>query len=171
MALLEEKAKPGANGSLSFWRDNKHHVHSLWVTVVEQSHQITGSRSQSMHVAHWYPKSFAPGDIQVTIRCRSQLDYQHLANFVRLHHRTMLETPGLRFSGKTGSTGLRHLMLLNIPSEAVVVRGWIPTFRISKKGVFDPLPSTPLGSSWPSIRSRLILSSLTSFASGGTRTR
>lgn len=145
MALLEEKAKANNNASLSFYRQNKHHVHTLYVTGIEQPHQVSGTRVQSQHTAHWYPRSYQPGDIQVTIRCRTQLDYQHLANFVRLHHRLLLETPGLRFSGKANSVGLRHLMLLSIPSEYIIARGWIPTFTISKRGVFDPAPEYTFG--------------------------
>ena len=140
MALMETKAKAHANGSLSFWRQNKLHAHSLWVTALAWPQQINGSRSQSMHQAHWYPRSYQPGNLSVTIRCRTQLDYQHLANFVRLHHRNMLETPGLRFSGKANSVGLRHLLLIRIPSEAITIRGWIPSFTITKRGVFEVAP-------------------------------
>lgn len=144
MALLEEKAKPNSNGSFSFYRNDKHHVHTLWIEAISQPHQVTGSRAQSVHQSHWYPRSYAPGDISITIRCRTQLDYQHLANFVRLHHRLMLETPGLRFSGRANSIGLRHLMLFRLPTEFITVRGWIPTFRIAKRGVFDPAPQVEI---------------------------
>jgi hypothetical protein len=144
MPILETKTtraqKKGANAYLSFYRDKKQYVHTLWVTRIEQPHQVSGARHQSQHQAHWYPKSYQPGDISVTVRCRTQEDYQRLANLVRLHHRTLLETPGLRFSGKKNSTGLRHLMLFRVQSEAISVRGWIPSFTISKKGVFDVAP-------------------------------
>lgn len=137
---ISRNQKRGTNGSLSFYRNRKHYVHTLWITELEQPHQINGRRVQSVHQAHWYPRSYAPGDISVTIRCRTQEDYQRLANLARFHHQTMLETPGLRFSGRAGTTGLRHLMLLRVPSEALTIRGWIPSFTITKRGVFDPAP-------------------------------
>jgi hypothetical protein len=139
------KLKRNSNGTLSFYKNNKHYVHALWVTEIEQPHQVTGSRHQSAHVSHWYPRSYAPGDIQVTIRCRTQTDYQRLANLVRMHQKLLTETPGLRFSGRANSTGLRHLMLLRIPSENIAVHGWIPTFTITKRGVFDPAPQYTFG--------------------------
>jgi len=137
---FETKAKKHANGTLSYWQNNKHWVHTLWVEQLEQPQQIRGVRKQSMYTAHWYPKSYAPGDLAVTVRCASQRDLQHLANFVRKHHRLLLETPGLRFSNRANSTGRRHLMFLRISSEAIAVRGWISSFTITKKGVFDPAP-------------------------------
>lgn len=147
--LLETAAtrqlKRNTNGSLSFYRNNKLYVHTLWITEIAQEHNITGKRAQSMHVAHWYPKSYAPGDIQITVRCRTQKDYQRLANLVHFHHHTMLETPGLRFSGRRNSTGLRHLMLLRVPSESLTIHGWIPTFTLTKRGVFDPAPQYQFG--------------------------
>lgn len=144
MPMYENKttraSKRSTNASLSFYRKNVLYLHTLWVTIVEQPHTISGSRQQSMHRAHWYPKSYQPGDMQITIRCRSQADYQRLANMVRLHHKTMLETPGLRFSGKANSEGLRHLMRFHLPSEAINVHGWIPLFTLSKHGVHDVAP-------------------------------
>lgn len=144
MPILETeataKAKSNSNGSLSFFKDGTHYVHTLWITSIEQPHQITGTRKQSKHVAHWYPKSYAPGDLSVTIRNRTQRDYQRLANLVRLHHKMMTDTPGMRFSNKSGSTGRRHLMFLQIPSEDIYVRGWISTFTLTKKGVHDVAP-------------------------------
>lgn len=144
MAMLETAAtralKRGRNGTLSFYHNNKQYIHALWVIAISQPHQINGSRHQSMHQAHWYPRSYAPGDITVETRCRTQRDYQRLSNLVRLHHRVMLETPGLRFSNRVNTTGRRHLMLLHIPSENITVRGWIPSFTITKRGVHDVAP-------------------------------
>jgi hypothetical protein len=134
------KNKKNTNASLSFFRNNKHYVHTLWVTLITQPHQVSGSKVQSMHVAHWYPRSYQPGDLSITIRCRTQADYQRLANMVRLHHRTMLETPGLRFSGKPNSKGLRHLLFFRCPSEALSVHGWISSFTLTKRGVHDVAP-------------------------------
>jgi hypothetical protein len=145
MALYETKKKPSANATFSFYANNKHFIHTLWVEQLEQPHQVTGSRHQSLHVNHWYPKSYAPGNLTITVRCSSQRDYQHLANFIRRHHRLMLETPGLRFSGKANSTGLRHLLLFRMPSENLTLRGWVPTFTLTKRGVFDPAPQYPIG--------------------------
>jgi hypothetical protein len=137
---VSRQKKRNTNATLSFYRQGKLYLHTLWVTNISQPHQINGSRHQSAHQAHWYPKGYQPGDISITIRCRTQKDYQRLANLVRLHHKTMIETPGLRFSGRADSTGLRHLMLFRLPSEAINVRGWIPSFSITKKGVFDVAP-------------------------------
>ena len=144
MPMLETKAtralKKGTNGALSFYNKNVFYLHTLWVTVVTQPHEISGQRRQSMHQAHWYPRSYQPGNYTITIRCRTQEDYQRLSNLVRLHHTVMMSTPGLRFSGKANSVGLRHMMRLRIPSEAINVYGWIPNFTITKRGVFDPAP-------------------------------
>jgi len=140
MPKYETTAKHDANGTLSFYKDNVHYVHTLWVETLSQPHQINGSGHQSMHMNHWYPKSYAPGNISLTVRCKHQADYQHLANFIRLHHRLLLETPGLRFSSRKGTTGLRHLMFLRVPSERIECHGWVPTFTLNKKGVFDPAP-------------------------------
>jgi hypothetical protein len=75
------KNKKNTNASLSFFRNNKHYVHTLWVTLITQPHQVSGSKvAVDAHVAHWYPKSYQPGDLSVTIRCRTQADYQRLAN-------------------------------------------------------------------------------------------
>lgn len=134
------KNKKHTNASLSFFNKNKLYLHTLWVTIIEQPHTISGSRQQSMHRAHWYPRSYQPGDLQITIRCRTQRDYQRLANMVRLHHKVMMETPGLRFSGKANSKGLRHLMRFHCPTENINVHGWISSFTLTKHGVHDVAP-------------------------------
>jgi hypothetical protein len=134
------RLKRGTNGVISFWRDRKFYYHHLWITEIEQPHQMTGTRVQGHHTAHWYPRSYAPGNYQITINCRNDRDQQRLANLVRLHHKTMLETPGIRFSSRVGSTGNRHLLFLRIDSENIKVRGWIPAFQITKRGVHHVAP-------------------------------
>lgn len=134
------KNKRQTNAGLSFYRKNVQYLHTLWVTEIEQPHTMNGSRHQSAHVAHWYPRSYQPGDLSVTIRCRTQADYQRLTNMVRLHHRTMMEIPGLRFSGRANSTGLRHLLRFHLPSESINVHGWIPSWTLTKKGVHEVAP-------------------------------
>jgi hypothetical protein len=65
-----------------------------------------------------------------------------LAYFIRKHQRSILNVPfNERFTRvNTTNPGYQRLMRLSIPTEDMVLRGWVTSFSLSKKGVFDPAP-------------------------------
>lgn len=129
---MASKKRP--NGYLSFTnRADTTVYHSLWVNDISQSLELTGTPAQSTWTRKFYPRSFAPGAITVNGVCSSQRDYQDLANFIRSHHIDLMAT--------SNPIPFAKFMRLSIPSEALSVRGWIPKFTISKKGVFEPAPN------------------------------
>lgn len=90
-----------------------------------------------------YPRSYAPGEIQINGICQSHTRYHELSLFIRQHQIAIVDSPVTdRFarvnSGNT--TGFRRLLQLSIPSEGILQRGWIDEFRVVNKGVFDPAP-------------------------------
>lgn len=103
---------------------------------------LSGSSAQSRTRKHFYPRSHAPGDINVRGRCESQHHYQRLAQFIRKHQREMVSMPpNERFTRiNTTNPGYHRLLRLSIPHEPLYVRGWIEDFSITKRGVHDPAP-------------------------------
>ena len=140
--LRNRPRKRGTNARLVFWVPEKGrpYQHSLWVEEVAQTFGVSGSRQQSRKAAHFYPRSMQQGMIQVTGRERSQESAQFLANFIRKHHESMISRPGVRFSQNSNALGNRMLMWFIMPSEYISVKGWIPSFTRTNRGVFEVAP-------------------------------
>jgi hypothetical protein len=138
------KAEPIINpvNSELYYKSDKPHSRGLWVMEISQGHELSGSAYQSRTKRHFYPRSYAPGDIVVKGRCSSQEQLQTLSLFIRMHQRAIMAMPrNQRFARiNTSSPGYQRLLRLSIPSERLLVRGWVSNFSIIKKGVFDPAP-------------------------------
>ncbi|MBA3756774.1 MAG: hypothetical protein H0X02_11335 [Nitrosomonas sp.] len=136
------KEMKGSNATLSYKVSGHNHTFKLWVMEIEQPHMLSGQPYQSRTKRHFYPRSYAPGDIAVSGRCTSQENYQRLSLFIRKHQRAVLNVPATeRFARvNTSAPGYQRLMRLSIPSEQLLVRGWIDNFSFTKSGVFAPAP-------------------------------
>lgn len=136
--------KDGATGSLTYRLNGASHSYSLWVTKVEQSNDLQGETQQGRYSNHFYPKSYSPGDYQVSIICDGQQDLQDLAVFIRYHHQALIDhvgdfsTNNRQAATKSADFGL--LMVLTVQSEGITCRGWVPQFTLTRKGVMDPNP-------------------------------
>lgn len=130
------------NAYLEYEADGTVYHHALIIESLTQPLSVTGSTSQGRLSRQFYPRAHSPGDIQVTGRCLSQTEYQQLALYIRQHQRTLINTPGTIMFNRTdtNSVGYRRLMKLWVYREGILVRGFIPRFTISKRGVFDPAP-------------------------------
>lgn len=144
------EAKPGHNATLDYRAisaNGKKYVARqffLYVEKLSQSHTLSGSSSQGRYSKHFYARSYAPGDMELKVRCRSQDDYQNLALFVREHQRTLVAQPGKFEVTSSASAGFKRLLRLSVPSENIFYHGWIKTITISKKGVFEQAPECTL---------------------------
>jgi hypothetical protein len=115
---------------------------NLWVMRLEQPHMLTGATYQSRTKRHFYPRSYAPGDITVGGRLPHEESLQNLSLYIRKHQRAVLNVPNAERFARVNpkAPGFQRLMRLSIPSENILVRGWIPDFSITKKGVFNVAP-------------------------------
>lgn len=129
------------NAYLSYTDDIGVHAIGLYVDSIEQPHELTVNTSQTRWAKQIYSRAYMPGDIAVSGRCLSQDDLQSLGLFIRLHHRALLNTPTSQAFTNPDSAGAQRLMKLSIPSERVIARGFIPSFQITKRGVFEPAPT------------------------------
>ena len=90
-----------------------------------------------------YPRSYAPGNITVSGVCQSHTRYHELSLFLRKHQIAIINSPVTdRFARlSSGNTsGFKRLLQLSIPTEGMLVRGWVDTFSVVNKGHFDPAP-------------------------------
>ncbi len=131
-----------SNATLTYKVSGTTRTFPLWVMGVEQAHMLTVNTAQSRTKKQIYPRSYSPGDIAVKGRCESQEAYQRLALYIRFHQRAILNTPTEHRFARVDidSPGYQRLLRLSIPTEQLLVRGWIDNFSIQKKGVFEPAP-------------------------------
>lgn len=115
-------------------------IHELYVTGIEQSLQLDGSMAQSRRYRQFYPRSHMPGDIVVSGICKDQEDYQRLAYFIRHNQWAILGSPQGNFQPQF-KTNINRMLLLDIPTENNQWRGYVKSFGMTKKGVFDPAPT------------------------------
>lgn len=134
------RPKRGINAYILYRFNKRQHIKRLWVMQLEQAHQLQGNSAQSRFTRHFYPRSYAPGAMQVTGRCRTEKEYQELARFIRTHQRRLITSPYNFARLAHNAKGYQLLMKLGIPDEGVSLRGWIPNFNLSKRGVFNPAP-------------------------------
>jgi hypothetical protein len=130
------------NATLEYEADGNTNSLPLYVNVITQPFALGGSTAQGRLSRQFYPRAHSPGDITVEGQCLSQSDLQSLGLFIREHQRAMVVTPNnLMFNRiSTKSQGYRRLMQLWIDGEGILVRGFVPQFTVSKRGVFDPSP-------------------------------
>lgn len=140
------KTHRGKNALLSYEVEGIKQTHKLWVMKVSQDNRLSGAKHQSRIKAHFYPRAHAPGNMMLSGRCHSQEDYQQLAKFIRIHHRHIINAPDTEMFHRfdNGNPGYLRLLRLSIPSENIYIRGWVDTFMIQKKGVFEPAPEFQL---------------------------
>jgi hypothetical protein len=128
----------------------------LWVMEFRQPYALSGSTAQSHLTRHFYPRAYSPGPMTIEGRCTpgpvkdvpayySDLYYQKLALFIRNHQKELVTTllDFLRGDGPGFKTLLR-LSITKTPNgnanEGVIVRGWIESFTLIKKGRMNPGP-------------------------------
>lgn len=128
-------------GSLSYTADGQFQSHNIFITSISQAQTLDGSSAQSRNGRHFYPRAHMPGDVVVNGYCRSQESYQQLAYFVRHHQRLILNTPNDVRYQFPNSVGSKRLLTLDVPTENTHWRGFIKTFGMNKKGVFEPAPT------------------------------
>ena len=144
MATIESGTRRrGQNGALSYSHAGNLYIYRLWINRVSQTFGLGGQSSQSRLKRSFYPRNNQVGDVVVEGQCGSQTDYQKLALFIRQHQKRLINAPNedryVRY--QSDNPGVLRLMRLEIPSEAINVRGYISQeFKISKKGVFEPAP-------------------------------
>lgn len=136
--------KPSSNAFLEYLVDvtngTKRHVHALYLNEVNAVHALTGDTAQSRWTRHFYPRTYAQGVYNLTVHCTSQEDLGALGTFVRRNHRALISRAGNFAVNDPSDNGYRRLMLLAIPGENIMARGWVPNIMILKKGVFEPAP-------------------------------
>ena len=130
------------NASLSYTIDSTNFRQELFVMDLEQTHELSGTTAQSRLYRQFYPRAYAPGDMKVSGRCRSQEEYQQLGLFIREHQRRLLDSPANVMFNRADLTnpGYQRLLRLSVPSEGIILRGYVQRFTISKRGVHDPAP-------------------------------
>ena len=138
--ILEGRVKPGANATLSFVLGKTRYTHALWVTSLEQPHQLQGTTQQSRRTQHFYPTSYSPGNLDIKGRCYTTEEYQALANFVRYHQEVMIDSPGLSVQGPASTKGFSRLLRFKMTSEQRDLHGWVERFRFTKTGVLAVAP-------------------------------
>lgn len=104
--------------------------YNMWVMEYSQPHQVSGNSSQARMYKHFYPKSYSPGDIAVTGRVRTQLDYNNLARYIRGHHEAMMAVPG---GSNLSSGSILPLIKLFITAEGINVDGFVKSFQAGAK--------------------------------------
>lgn len=136
------RPKVGMNGMISYRLPNGTvRQRKIWVMKIEQGHQLSGIAAQSAVTKHFYPRSYAPGQLTVSGRCRTEIEYQRLARFIRNHHRSIINSQYTNFARTSlNAPGYNLLLKLSIPDEGILIRGWVPNFSITKKGYFNPAP-------------------------------
>lgn len=112
----------------------------LWITKIAQTNELSGPTYNSKNTRHFYPRSYGPGDYQITGVAQSQEDYQLISRFIRKHQEQMVSGVKQIYVDQATIGSYKYLMNLIIPSENIFVQGWINSFTINKKGVFDPAP-------------------------------
>jgi len=133
----------GANASLSYTTDTLNTI-NLWVDKIDQPIQLSTQKHQSRKYAMVYPRAYAPGNITVNGVCQSNAKYHELSLFLRKHQVALINSPVTdRFARlSSGNTsGFRRLLQLSIPTEGVLVRGWVDAFSVVNKGHFEPAPT------------------------------
>lgn len=107
----------------------------LWVMEFEQPHSLEGASNQSFGYKQFYPKSYAPSKISVTGRLPDADQHEQLGKFVRDHQKMMLAHAG------AGNISGRQIALMTfaVPSEGILVTGFIPSFRTERRR-FNPAP-------------------------------
>lgn len=131
----------GVNGYLQYSVNGQDFTFPLWVMTLTQAHTLSGTTVQARWTKQFYPKAYAPGDMAVTGNCESQIQYQQMARFIRAHHKVLLQSTEAFTRLDPNAASYRRLMLLSVPTESIMFRGWVPSFTLSKKGVFDPAPA------------------------------
>ena len=125
------------NAYLQYRLANGRSTYRMWVMDIQQTHNLAGMSAQSKMFQHFYPKSYSPGAIDVTGRVRTQEDYDSLADYIRKHQ--LLLVSGGGFSNTGPSEGQIPLIRMGIPSEALIVEGWIDSFQAGARR-FNPAP-------------------------------
>jgi hypothetical protein len=124
--------------SILSYNDGELRSFVLWINELSQEHSLNLTSPQSRLNKQHYPRSYAPGDMSVSGQCPSQEDYQRLSLFIREHQQKLIGSPGNYFI--KGQVGYDLLLQLDVASERISLKGFISSFKISKKGVFDPAP-------------------------------
>lgn len=117
------------NASLSYTINKKRHLHLIWVMSYTQPFQLSGVEEQSRLYQHFYSKSYTPGDMAIVGRTPHQTEYNNLAEFIRGHHMTIMNNPGVNNNENNSIPLLR----LEIPSEGISVRGVVKSFVAGAK--------------------------------------
>lgn len=115
---------------------------SLWITHLQQDNQLVGPTAQSRNTRHFYPRSYGPGDLIIQGIAPDQHSYQELAAFIRGHQEYLLTNlkPTISSGNDKYISKYQGLLNLNIPSEQIYYFGWVGTFMLQKRGVFEPAP-------------------------------
>lgn len=105
---------------------------NLWVMEYSQPHHLAGSDAQSKLYKHFYPRSYAPGNITVKGRVPDQEVYDNLAKYIRSHHELLMDP---RVSGASNLNSGTQLPLFSfgVPSEGIAVQGFIVNFEAGAK--------------------------------------
>lgn len=111
-------------------------VFRFWPETLEQTHGLTGTKSQSHTWQHFYSKNYAGGQLHITGRVRYQEQYDQLAQFIRDHQFLMVTQIGASNDHKGDQISL---MTLSVPTENLTWSGWIPAFEGGAKR-FNPAP-------------------------------
>lgn len=107
----------------------KDHYFYLWVMEYDQPFELAGSEEQSRRYQHFYPKSYAPGDMTVEGRSPYQTEYNNLGEFIReFHWRLINATPASNARGD-----FIPLLKFVIPAEGIIVHGLIKAFKAGAK--------------------------------------
>lgn len=137
--------KKGTSATLSYRHGGELKAYTLWLNKVSQEHSLQGETHQGLLSNHFYPKSYSPGDYQLTGYHDGQGDLQELALFIRGHHEALIEHVGgfntQNRSIAQNSSAFSLLMYLTIPSEGIACRGWVASFTITRMGVIERTPN------------------------------
>jgi hypothetical protein len=120
---------------------SKLRVYRFWPEILEQTHGINGSKSQSHTWQHFYSKNYAAGQLQITGRVRYQEQYDQLAQFIRDHQFLLVTQIG---ASNDDNGDQLSLMTLSVPSENLSWAGWIPRFQGGAKR-FNVAPEVTFG--------------------------
>lgn len=135
-------AKKNPTGILSYnlGAGNASNTFDLWIDSITQSNSLSGNSSQSRLTKHFYPHAHMPGDYVLEGTASSQKDYQNLAIYIRNHQVAMMNQPVDESFTRVAGAGFRRLLTLSVPSEGLWIRGFVPRFTLTKRGVFEPAP-------------------------------
>lgn len=109
---------------------------NLWIMEISQGHEIRGKGAQSLLFHHFYPTSYAAGPMKVKGRVPNQAHYDYLGQVIRSHQVMIANN-----RGATNTVAYNDLALLKleIPSEGILVEGFIKKFNAGAKR-FNPAP-------------------------------